>query len=215
MARFLYTIALLALVATAAGAAPAEPAPAAAADPAPGAFSDAPGLLAPLRAWAALLRLVLAGGEGARTVAELARQAPGNMSILIDALPRADLNPTIADPNFKATILAPTNRAFEAALLKLKLTPKQLYADKTALTNILSYHVIHDQVLRLGDLKDGQQLKTLTQHPITVKVDKGAGTMFVGASETAKIVAADIAAGQSVIHVVDTVLLPPTKPSQM
>ncbi|GBF94457.1 hypothetical protein Rsub_06991 [Raphidocelis subcapitata] len=90
------------------------------------------------------------------------------MSILINALPRADLNPTIADPNFKATILAPTNRAFEAALLKLKLTPKQ-----------------------------------------------GAGTMFVGASETAKIVAADIAAGQSVIHVVDTVLLPPTKPSQM
>jgi len=32
-------------------------------------------------------------------------------------------------------------QAFRVALLKLKLTPEQLYADKTALTNILSYHV--------------------------------------------------------------------------
>ena len=59
------------------------------------------------------------------------------MSILVNALPRADLSKLIADPNLKATIFAPTNRAFEAALLKLKLSPRQLYADKTALTNIL------------------------------------------------------------------------------
>lgn len=46
----------------------------------------------------------------AATVAELAQHAPGNMSILINALNRADLNQVIADPNFSGTIFAPTNK---------------------------------------------------------------------------------------------------------
>lgn len=63
-------------------------------------------------------------------------------------------------------------QAFRLALLKLKITPAQLYADKTTLTNILSYHVISNQALAIGDLKDGQELTTVSQQKITVKVDK-------------------------------------------
>eukprot|EP00775_Hariotina_reticulata_P013542 gene13542-13668_t len=155
--------------------------------------------------------LVLAPQAG--TVAELAEHAPSNMSILVNALNRVDLHQTIADPNFSGTIFAPTNKAFRVALLKLKLTPEQLYADKTALTNILSYHVVGGQALAAGDLKDGQQLTTVSQQPLTVHVDKVAGTSIQGGEDTAKVLAVDIKAGKAIIHVIDTVLLPP-KPSK-
>jgi hypothetical protein len=46
------------------------------------AFND---FLSSLRSWAVLLRFAAANPN---TVAELAKQAPGNMSILINALPR-------------------------------------------------------------------------------------------------------------------------------
>lgn len=63
-------------------------------------------------------------------------------------------------------------QAFRLALLKLKLTPEQLYADKTALTNILSLHVINGQALSVGDLKDGQEIETVSKQKLTVHVDQ-------------------------------------------
>eukprot|EP00878_Enallax_costatus_P007388 GHUV01007737.1.p1 GENE.GHUV01007737.1~~GHUV01007737.1.p1 ORF type:complete len:161 (+),score=45.21 GHUV01007737.1:307-789(+) len=105
------------------------------------------------------------------TVADLAQNAPKNMSILINAVDRVDLQTVIASPDFTATIFCPTNNAFRAALIKLKLTPAQLYADKTALTNILSYHVINGQALTVDDLKDGQELETVSKQKLTVHVD--------------------------------------------
>lgn len=78
-----------------------------------------------------------ASNDDPRTVAELAEHAPGNMSMLVDGVERAGLHTAIADPNFEATIFAPTNWAFEVALVKLKITPAQLWTDKTALTNLL------------------------------------------------------------------------------
>jgi uncharacterized surface protein with fasciclin (FAS1) repeats len=94
----------------------------------------------------ALVKMLMGGGAGgdaaaayndASTVAELAQNAPGNMSLLVDGVERAGLHTAIADPNFQATIFAPTNRAFEIALIKFKITPAQLWTDKTALTNLL------------------------------------------------------------------------------
>lgn len=91
----------------------------------------------------ALVKMLMGGGgdhaanDDPSTVAELAQNAPGNMSLLVDGVERAGLHTAIADPNFQATIFAPTNRAFEIALIKLKITPAQLWTDETALTNIL------------------------------------------------------------------------------
>lgn len=63
-------------------------------------------------------------------------------------------------------------QAFRAALVKLKLSLEDLYVDKTALTNILSYHVVGGSAMFAGDLKDGQELTTVSQQKLTVKVDK-------------------------------------------
>lgn len=154
----------------------------------------------------------------ANTLAELAQQAPGNMSMLINAVQRADLQPVLANPDTTITVLAPTNRAFQAALLKLKLTPAQLYADKTALTNILSFHVIKDKAVTAADLKDGDEYETINNHKLKVVVDKVQGTFFVGGEEAtkderAKVVAPDLKGGKSIVHVIDTVLLPPPAPT--
>lgn len=90
----------------------------------------------------AMIKMLMGGGgdgvnDDPSTVAELAQNAPGNMSLLVDGVERAGLDTAIADPAFEATIFAPTNRAFEIALIKFKITPAQLWTDKTALTNIL------------------------------------------------------------------------------
>ncbi|WIA33292.1 hypothetical protein OEZ86_006432 [Tetradesmus obliquus] len=148
----------------------------------------------------------------AKTVAELADHAPGNVSMLVNGVKRADLQAVIGDPNWEATIFCPTNRAFRTALLKLKIKITDLYTDKTALMNILSYHTVPGPALTAGQLKDGQQLTTVSKHTLTVHVDKVEGTSIAGASDTGKVVAADIKAGKTVIHVIDEVLLPP-KPS--
>jgi uncharacterized surface protein with fasciclin (FAS1) repeats len=103
----------------------------------------------------ALIKMLMGSGDGsmnadASTVAELAASAPGNMSMLVDGVERAGLHTAIADPNFEATIFAPTNWAFEVALVKLKITPAQLWTDKTALTNLLRsawLSVVHESWL--------------------------------------------------------------------
>jgi uncharacterized surface protein with fasciclin (FAS1) repeats len=161
-----------------------------------------------------MFQSMMAGGDepAAPTVADLAQHAPSNMSILINAVDRADLQTVIANPDFTATIFCPTNKAFRLALLKLKITPAQLYADKTTLTNILSYHVIDGKALAISDLKDGQELTTVSKQKITAKVDKVAGTSIQGGEESAQVLAGDVKAGKSIIHIVDAVLLPP-KPS--
>jgi hypothetical protein len=46
----------------------------------------------------------------AKTVAELADHAPGNVSMLVNGVKRAQLQAMIGDPNWEATIFCPTNK---------------------------------------------------------------------------------------------------------
>jgi uncharacterized surface protein with fasciclin (FAS1) repeats len=71
-----------------------------------------------------------------------------------------------------ATSLRCCSQAFRAALLKLKIKITDLYTDKTALLNILSYHTVPGNAMTAADLKDGQELTTASQHKLTVHVDK-------------------------------------------
>jgi uncharacterized surface protein with fasciclin (FAS1) repeats len=49
-------------------------------------------------------------GPGPHTVAEALESAPGNVSILVNAVKRAQIQQTIADPGLQATIFVPTNK---------------------------------------------------------------------------------------------------------
>eukprot|EP01023_Acetabularia_acetabulum_P057965 TRINITY_DN6779_c0_g1_i3.p1 TRINITY_DN6779_c0_g1~~TRINITY_DN6779_c0_g1_i3.p1 ORF type:complete len:328 (+),score=75.00 TRINITY_DN6779_c0_g1_i3:102-986(+) len=131
--------------------------------------------------------------------------ATPELSSLVEALTQAGLVETLSDPSFVATVLAPTNEAFEKLIASFGVTLDQLLMDPQ-LTNILLYHVIGDAAVLSGDLQDGAELTTLLGQ--TVTVDLSDGVSFVGSGSTGSVVVADVVACQAVVHVIDEVLLP-------
>jgi uncharacterized surface protein with fasciclin (FAS1) repeats len=116
---------------------------------------------------------------------------------LVTAIKVAGLVNTLSDKG-PYTVFAPTDEAFA------KLPVEQLaalLADKEALTNVLTYHVVPGTV-------SSDAASKLT----SAKTVQG-GTLIIDASDGvringAKVVKADIQASNGVIHVIDTVILP-------
>lgn len=99
------------------------------------------------------------------------------------------------------TVFAPTNAAFEKlpkGTVESLLTPEK----KADLTGILTYHVVPGNV-KAADLKDGQMVKTVNGKELKVTIKDGK-VMIDGAVVTA----ADLVAGNGVVHVIDAVVLP-------
>lgn len=141
-----------------------------------------------------------AAGETIVTVA----QANGNFKTLCELLAAADLVETL---NGKGpfTVFAPTDAAFA----KLpKETLDSLRKDKAKLKEILTYHVVNGKVMA-ADVVKLKETKTVNGAPITISVKEGK-VWLNGASS---VTTADVAAGNGVIHVVDTVIMPSAKHS--
>jgi uncharacterized surface protein with fasciclin (FAS1) repeats len=100
------------------------------------------------------------------------------------------------------TVFAPTDAAFA----KLPAgTVEGLLKDPKALANILLYHVVPGAV-KAAAVKDGLTAKTLQGAPVTFKVLDGKAMI-----DGANIVATDVMASNGVIHVIDSVILPPAQ----
>jgi uncharacterized surface protein with fasciclin (FAS1) repeats len=135
----------------------------------------------------------------AKDIVETATEA-GSFTTLLTAAKAAGLVETLqGDGPF--TVFAPTDEAFAALPAG---TLEGLLADKEALKKVLLYHVVPaavtaDKVVGLtsADSVEGS--------PIGVAVKDG--TVFLNGS--AKVVTTDVLASNGVIHVIDTVLLPP------
>ncbi len=125
----------------------------------------------------------------------------GNFKMLSRALTDAGLLETLKGPG-PFTVLAPSDEAF-AKLPKEKLDA--LLKDKAALRNVLLYHVIAGR-LSSADLAklNGKSRKTVEGSD--AKVMMMGEQVMIGAATVTK---ADIPARNGVIHVIDTVLLPP------
>jgi uncharacterized surface protein with fasciclin (FAS1) repeats len=103
------------------------------------------------------------------------------------------------------TVFAPTNEAFAKALAALKVTKDELFADKAKLTAILTYHVVSGKVLAADVVgMNGKDVGTVNGK--TVKITVQGTTVKIN---DATVTATDIAASNGVIHVIDTVLVPP------
>ena len=104
-------------------------------------------------------------------------------------------------------MFAPTDEAFAAALKSLNLTKDQLFADKATLSSILTYHVVAGNVPTYEVVKlNGKEAKTVNGASVKVTI-KGSDVYLNGDT---KVVQADVAASNGVIHVIDKVLLPPS-----
>jgi uncharacterized surface protein with fasciclin (FAS1) repeats len=101
------------------------------------------------------------------------------------------------------TVFAPTDAAF-AKLPKGTVENLLKPENKAKLIQVLSYHVVPGQVLSTS-LRPGP-VKTVEGNSVSVMV----GTRGITVNQS-KVTGADIKASNGVIHVIDTVLLPPTK----
>ena len=126
--------------------------------------------------------------------------AAGNFKTLATALQAAGLVDTLKGKG-PFTVFAPTDAAF-AKIPKADLDA--LLADKAKLTAVLTYHVVAGKVLA-ADVVKLKSAKTVQGGE--VRIDASNGVTVNGA----RVVKTDITASNGVIHVIDTVILPPAK----
>ena len=144
----------------------------------------------------------MATGTGASAAAgDIVAGASANptTSTLVTALDAAGLVSALQAPG-PFTVFAPTDEAFAAlpAGMLDKLVQPQ---NKEALTKILTYHVVNGEVMA-ADVKDGS-VPTLEGQTVTLSTANGVTV------NGAKVTTADVDASNGVIHLIDTVLLPP------
>ena len=137
------------------------------------------------------------------TIVDVAAAA-GDFTTLVAAVQAAGLTETLSGPG-PFTVFAPTDEAFASALETLGLTADELLADTDTLTSILTYHVIAGEVPASTVVTmDGQSVETVNGADVMISVE-GDAVMVNDATVTA----VDIPASNGVIHVIDSVLLPP------
>ncbi len=128
----------------------------------------------------------------------------GSFTTLVAAVQAAGLDTTLSGEG-PFTVFAPTDDAFAAALEDLGLTAEELLADTATLESILTYHVVAGEVPSSDVVTlDGQSVATVNGAEVTISVD--GDTVMVN---DATVTAVDVEASNGVIHVIDSVLLPP------
>ena len=128
----------------------------------------------------------------------------GNFKTLVAAVQAAELVRTLQGPG-PFTVFAPTDAAFaklpEGAVAGL-------LQNREALTGVLTYHVVAGR-LTAADVVGRTSLTTVNGATLPVRVQDG--KVYVGNSQ---VVATDVNASNGVIHVIDTVLMPPARQGQ-
>jgi uncharacterized surface protein with fasciclin (FAS1) repeats len=124
----------------------------------------------------------------------------GTFSTLIAAVEAAGLVDTLKGEG-PFTVFAPTDEAFAAlpeGTVEELLKPENI----DQLTAILTYHVVPGEVMS-GDLTNGMEATTVQGGDVTIMTEGGVTV------EGANVVTADVDATNGVIHVIDSVILPP------
>jgi len=132
-----------------------------------------------------------------------------NFSTLVAAIDKAGLLTTIQDEG-PFTVFAPTNSAFiQAGIIDLdEFTAEYL-------TPILLYHVVPDEVITRDELDHRVNIDTIQGPTISVNLECTRYFWFwctryeTRLNGSVEITQADISASNGIIHVIDTVLIPP------
>lgn len=124
----------------------------------------------------------------------------GDFNTLVSAIEAAGLVEALQGEG-PFTVFAPTDAAFK------KLPPGTLEdllkpENRKNLVSILTYHVVPGKVMA-ADVKT-MEVETLNGQKLSIKVEDGNVTV-----NGATVIATDVAAGNGVIHAIDTVMRPP------
>lgn len=133
-------------------------------------------------------------------------------STLVVAVKAADLVSTLQGKG-PFTVFAPTNEAF-AKLPKGTVENLLKTENKATLAKILTYHVVAgnlDAAAVITAIKDGKgkvTLKTVSGGTLTASLKNGKVILTDEKGGIATVTATDLKAGNGVVHVIDTVLMP-------
>jgi len=127
----------------------------------------------------------------------------GSFTTLAKALAAADLVATLKGPG-PFTVFAPTDAAF-AKLPEGTLDELLKPENKAKLRAVLTYHVVPGRVMA-ADVVKLTSAKAVSGDTLSIKVN-GDSVML----NQAQVIKTDIAASNGVIHVIDAVLLPPSR----
>jgi uncharacterized surface protein with fasciclin (FAS1) repeats len=141
-------------------------------------------------------------GMAADPAATAATNNPA-LSTLVSAVTAAGLVDTLNGPG-PFTIFAPTNDAFAKID---KATLDGVLADPSgALTQILTYHVVAGQSLDAAQLAEESNLATV--NGAEVEVAQAGDTVEVNG--TSAVVCGNVKVANGTVHLIDTVLMPPS-----
>lgn len=133
----------------------------------------------------------------------------GSFTTLVAAVQEAELVDALkADGPY--TVFAPTDEAFAALLEETEMSAEDLLGNEN-LTDILLYHVVEGEfnaeaVIELVGDADYVLVDTLSGVPVKVSVDEDGVHI-----NDSLVVLADVEASNGVIHVVDSVIMPPSQ----
>lgn len=145
------------------------------------------------------------------TVVDVAVGSPDHTT-LVAAVKAAGLVGTLQSAG-PFTVFAPVNAAFAklpAGTVDYLLKPE----NKATLTKVLTYHVIAGTfdaaavVKAITGAKGSLALKTVSGGTITASIKDGKVVLTDEKGGTATVVATDLKAGNGIVHVIDSVVLP-------
>jgi uncharacterized surface protein with fasciclin (FAS1) repeats len=140
--------------------------------------------------------------ESTKDIVKVAASSP-DFTTLVAALKQADLVTSLSNAG-PFTVFAPNNAAF-AKLDKATLDALMKDDKKEDLQNILQYHVTVS-AMKTEQFSDGQTLGMVNGDNIKITIKDGKVIL----NGTATIIAS-VPASNGMIHVIDNVLLPPSK----
>ena len=146
----------------------------------------------------ALSMFAAAGHHGMKKDIVDTAVAAGDFNTLVTAVKAAGLVETLKGEG-PFTVFAPTDAAFAKVPTD---TLNALLADRAALANVLTYHVVAGKVMA-ADVVKLSSAETVQGQAVSIEVKDG--KVYV---DGAQVVTTDIKASNGVIHVIDAVILP-------
>lgn len=148
-------------------------------------------------------------GAQDKTLAEVAAGDP-NFSTLVSLVQAAGLADVLSSEG-PYTVFAPNNDAF-AKLPSFVVDYLTDPAHKDLLTQVLTYHVVSGNVMAADVTTmeaDSMQMSAVGEAPVGTKLDVQVAEDGSVKVNDANVIATDVVASNGVIHVIDTVLIPP------
>ena len=143
----------------------------------------------------------------AQSIVQIASGNPA-FSTLVSLVQKAGLVEAISAPG-PFTVFAPTNEAFAKLAKAAPATYAAVLADPALLAKVLTYHVVAGNIKSAQAIAVARQngtVKPLEGEAISLSLKDGKLTL----NGSASVVTADILATNGVIHVIDTVIVPPS-----